>query len=567
MRSLKTGRYLATKYILAILSFLFVKEIGATVITVTSTGDTIAVDGFVTLREALTASNTDAMSGDAVAGSGVDTIEFNIPGVVGSIYTIQPSSALPAITDSVIINGYTQPGATENTLVSGNNAFIAIEIDGTNAGASAGLQIDAGNSTIQGLVINRFANEGILITSLGSNLIRGNFIGTDSTGMLDNGNLSDGIAIQSSNNVIGGSTPGDKNLVSGNDGNGINISGNVTGNRILGNIIGVAANGVASLPNSSSGIYISDANTTTIGGLLANNANLIAFNGQTGILIDSSAGTGNLILGNSIHSNSLLGIDLDNDGVSLNDSLDSDTGPNNLQNFAVLSSATTNEHGLIVKGTLSSTPSSAYRVEFFANTVADASGYGEGQNYIGFIDVTTDALGEASFVFQSSTNQMVGTLISSTVTDPNNNTSEFSASISVSYLASIEDDDDYGDDDAIFSDDDYGIFPFPFAPPFAPVPPVPAATGAQLTEEESVAVVKEPNASLKQTKADKSDVSSLENAPAIENSHIDIRPKPRRQQRNTEGSGCSTVNGTDSTLSLFFVLAFAWLGIRKRRKA
>lgn len=544
-------------------------RINAATITVTGTGDTIAVDGFVTLREAITASNTDAISGDAPAGSGTDTIEFNIAGLPGTVHTIQPTSALPVITDPVIIDGYSQLGATLNTLASGSNAFLAIELDGTNAGATPGLSISAGNSTVQGLVINRFANEGILITAAGANTIRGNFIGTDQTGLLDRGNLSNGLSVHSSNNVVGGSTSSDRNVISGNDGHGIAIlDPGITANRILGNDIGTTKNGVTALSNSGSGVYISEGNNNVIGGLLPENGNVIAFNGDNGILIDAAAGIGNLVLGNSIHDNSLLGIDLSDDGVTLNDALDADVGPNNLQNYAVLLSATTNEFGTVVQGSLASTPNTAHRIEFFANTAADASGYGEGQTYIGFIDVTTDASGNATFVFQSSTSQTVGTLISSTTTDPNNSTSEFSANVAVVYRASEENDDD-GDDDNIFSDDDgFGPFPLPFG---GPVPPLPPAAAPPITPvlDGTVAPDVTPVVEAKKevSAVSASEVSSMENAPALRNEEINIRPKPRKNPNTEESSGCSTLSGVDTSLFALCALVMAWVRFRLRRKA
>src|SRR5262245_23013829 len=94
---------------------LEVRAVPAT-ITVTGTGDTIAVDGFVTLREAITAANTNAPSGDAAAGDlGLDAINFNIAGAPGMVQTIQLLSALPTISEAVNINGYSQPGASPNT--------------------------------------------------------------------------------------------------------------------------------------------------------------------------------------------------------------------------------------------------------------------------------------------------------------------------------------------------------------------------------------------------------------------------------------------------------------------
>ena len=133
------------------------------------------------LREAITAAN---------AIIGTDRIEFNIPGA--GPHTIQPSPALPTITSPAIIDGYTQPGASLNTnaLELGSNAVLKIELDGTNAGASAnGLNITAGFSTVRGLIINRFtppeywAGARNQLTTFGSNAIEGNFIGTDVTGV------------------------------------------------------------------------------------------------------------------------------------------------------------------------------------------------------------------------------------------------------------------------------------------------------------------------------------------------------------------------------------------------
>ena len=97
-------------------------------------------------------------------------------------------SALPTITDPVIIDGYTQPGASPNTLTDGNDAVILIELDGSIAGDEvSGLVLAGGGSTIRGLAINRFGGSGIELRS-GDNVIEGNFLGTDVTGTQDLGN-------------------------------------------------------------------------------------------------------------------------------------------------------------------------------------------------------------------------------------------------------------------------------------------------------------------------------------------------------------------------------------------
>ena len=110
------------------------------------------------------------------------------------------------------IDGYTQDGASANTnpLASGSNAVLKIELDGTNAGASAdGLHITAGGSTIKGLVINRFGANGIEMSTNGGNTIEGNFIGTDVTGLARPGQrrYAASSSTRRGGNAIGGRRP------------------------------------------------------------------------------------------------------------------------------------------------------------------------------------------------------------------------------------------------------------------------------------------------------------------------------------------------------------------------
>src|SRR5262249_55133119 len=145
-----------------------------------------------------------------------------------------------------------------------------------------------------------------------------------------------------------------------------------------------------------------------IGGTGTGEGNVVAFNGGSGVKIDS--GTGNAVLTNSIFSNGGLGINLvggttDAFGVTPHDppaanpppcpagQPDCDTGANNLQNFPALTSAVTTAGVTTITGTLNSTPSSSFRIEFFSNTTADSSLHGEGQTFLGTTPqpVTTDA--------------------------------------------------------------------------------------------------------------------------------------------------------------------------------
>src|SRR5262249_52549596 len=185
----------------------------------------------------------------------------------------------PGISKPLFIDGYSQLGASPNTLADGDNAFLAIVLDGSQAGFQAGLNISGGNSTIQGLVINNFSNEGIMISGKGGNVIRGNFLGTDATGKQDKGNGLAGIDVFTSNNTIGGTNPADRNLISGNNVSGISVVGpNVSGNVIQGNFIGTDDTGANPLGNSGAGIRIMNAAGTTIGGTAPGAGNTIAFN-------------------------------------------------------------------------------------------------------------------------------------------------------------------------------------------------------------------------------------------------------------------------------------------------
>ena len=407
----------------------------AGVFVVTNTND--AGDG--SLRKAIT---------DANGMAGADTINFNIPG--GGVHTISLASALPTISDPVTIDGYTQPGASPNTLAESDDANLLIELEGSSAGGASGLRISAGSSTVRGLVINRFVfptgpvdetlGNGILLEGVGGNHIEGNFVGTDPGGTLARPNTNVGILVSSPNNVVGGTTPEARNLISGNapfDGvyvspaNGI---GDSSGNVIQGNFIGTKADGVSPLGNARIGVTVTHgAHDNLVGGTAAGAGNRIAFNAGSGVEVDVAESVGNAILSNSIYSNGALGIELEGNGVSLNDLGDSDTGANNLQNYPVITDLTIGSGNVTITGTFNSKASKTYRLEFFANDKVDPSGYGEGQTFLGFEDATTDGSGDASF---SVNFPLTGTstAFTATATDPDGNSSEFSAAFTTKLL-------------------------------------------------------------------------------------------------------------------------------------
>ncbi len=269
---------------------LSVRRASAITFTVTTTADNgnNASPTPGSLRKAILDSN---------GGFFADTITFAIPGA--GVHTITPPVPLPAITDPVSINGWSQGGA-------GYTGPPLIEISGVNAGANAaGLTITAGNTTVQGLVINRFGFDGIRLES-GGNIVQGNYVGTNSAGTVASGNHN-GVAMLGSNNIVGGltSTPGTVlgNVISGNNGAGVEISQD--GNSVLGNIIGLNAAGSAALGNANSGVLIFDGNGSTIGGSTTTARNVISGNGGQGIdTFGSNLGAdSNVIKGNYIGVN------------------------------------------------------------------------------------------------------------------------------------------------------------------------------------------------------------------------------------------------------------------------
>ncbi|MEM7165399.1 MAG: DUF4347 domain-containing protein, partial [Planctomycetota bacterium] len=218
---------------------------------------------------------------------GVQSSEFAIPtndpgynGTGNGEYTIDVASALPTITDAVILDAQTQDGYGSVPLV---------ELDGTVAGGTAnGIYITAGSSTIRGFVIQDFDQNGILIETAGGNTIEGNYIGTNVTGASDSGNSVHGIAIATSGNTIGGTSAATtRNVISGNDANGIQFTNSsATSNNVYGNYIGTNAAGTSDVGNTQDGIYFAaGANNNNVGGTLATQRNVISGNLNDGIEI------------------------------------------------------------------------------------------------------------------------------------------------------------------------------------------------------------------------------------------------------------------------------------------
>ena len=370
-------------------------------------------DGRISLREAILATNNTANVG------GADRIFFNISGSGPHTITVA-SGGLPAITGAVEIDAASEPDYVSTPV---------IELSGASAGSASGLVLDAGSSgsTIRGLAINRFSLSAIRILNSSNNTVAGNFLGTSAAGTAALGNQV-GVYLTggSSNNVIGGSTAADRNIISANTVDGVQIFGaGTSGNLIRGNVIGLDITGTVDLGNTNQGVAIFNGATNNwVGGTGAGEGNIISGNGGDGVIVNNNTSTGNRILGNSIYANDGLGIDHANDGVTANNGA-TGSAPNQGMDSPVLTRAIVSGGTFIVEGYVGNTASSATfanaRVEFFRAAV-DPSGSGEGRTYLGAL--TTNASSQFSGSF-AVVGLSAGDVITATATDPSGNTSEF----------------------------------------------------------------------------------------------------------------------------------------------
>ncbi len=313
-------------------------------------------DGAISLREAIIAANNTA---------GTDTITFDLAGA--GVQTINVAAALPQVTGRVIIDGWSEPDFAGTPVV---------ELNGAVAGAAAdGLHFAAGSSgsAVRGLVINRFAsdglfidgvdnltvqgnwigldasgstaagngergifainggghqiagnvisgnaNHGILFGNVGNSVVAGNLIGTDASGLANvngagfNPAGSGILLVGSSGNLIGGTTAAARNVISGNNHFGVELGGGAQNNLVQGNYIGTDISGANALGNSSSGVAFYGAGAgNVLGGGQAGAGNVISGNTGAGVLV-ANASTGAVIQGNTI------GVGVDGDSVLAN---------------------------------------------------------------------------------------------------------------------------------------------------------------------------------------------------------------------------------------------------------
>lgn len=404
--------------------------------------------------------------GNASDGLGSDSGELLIGGTAPGAGNLIAGSHV-----NIDLNDQFGYGIVEDNLIQGN--LLGTDVTGTKriAGSDAGvgIQVQPTANTIGGTtpaarnVISGNAYGVVLAYAVNDTLVQGNYIGVDVTGQkaLANGeglfngafNLEHDVA--AIHNTIGGTVPGAGNVIAGNTGHGIEIVGTIStgsaglgGSSVYGNLIGTGADGTTPLGNGGSGVKIGTrATNNAIGGSQHGMNNVIAFNGEHGVLIDPGApkwggeGRGNAVGGNTILANAGagvrlqsgiydpirrngiaanggLGIDLGAEGPNPNTACNGDTsGPNESQNAPVLTAGgggtfvtatatdpngNTSEHSNCVAatvtgstanlvGTFEAKANTTYTIEWFKNDACDPSGFGEGRTLLCTTTVTTGA--------------------------------------------------------------------------------------------------------------------------------------------------------------------------------
>ena len=226
------------------------------------------------LREAMLLANA----------GGCGTITFAIPG--SGVKTIRPLSALPQVTRPIAIDGTTQPGFNGTPLIRLDGSALLLTVPG--------LVLSSGGSIVSGIEMTGW-EVGIQLRQPGGDVIAGDFVGTDGKTAQPNGYAGVEITAGSSHNMIGGNSPGDRNVISGNGNFGVLITGSgAAGNLVEGDYVGTDAAGTARIPNVV-GVGIdrgAAANTVTTRNVISGN--------QYGVVIAYGGTTRNVVTGDYI---------------------------------------------------------------------------------------------------------------------------------------------------------------------------------------------------------------------------------------------------------------------------
>ena len=337
-------------------------------------------------------------------------------------------------------------GAGKNTIV---HNYIGTNAAGTAtltnlASLDNGIDLETANNTIGGIAANGPLGQGNLISGVSNplliaggankNLVQGNYIGTDVTGLLPLGNFTAGIDINAVNtNTIGGTAAGAANVIGANKLYGVEIQGpSAQFNQIRGNLIGVGVDKTTPLGNTLDGVFINGSSNNVVGGTIIQGTapafgNVIDFNGSSvagsaGVYLNG--GVGNGILSNSIYLNGGPGIVL--------------SGANGGVQPPRLISAQSGAAETRISGTYAGNPKTAYRIQFFASQNANPSGSGDGQTFLGDLDILTDSVGNYTFNQVLMKGAPVGSFISATATQnviTLNNSSAFANDVEATQAA------------------------------------------------------------------------------------------------------------------------------------
>ncbi len=257
--------------------------------TVSSTSDS----GTGSLRTAILGANAH--------GSGL--ITFDLGSGCGP-HTITLDSPLPSVTVPLIINGFSQTGATANDLDVGDDASLCVILESGNASVTRGLVVpaSAGDGVslfVEGLAFSNFSDTAIDLRSGSGHLIVGNRFGGNASG---HALLPNGIGVQldaaAHDSTVGGDDDGHRNILGSSTGSGIALFQGTHDNQIIGNLVGVGWSGDASghftnLGNGTRGLYLAGHDNEISG-------NWIGDNVQSGIAVANSGATGNTIENNRI---------------------------------------------------------------------------------------------------------------------------------------------------------------------------------------------------------------------------------------------------------------------------
>jgi uncharacterized repeat protein (TIGR01451 family) len=336
---------------------------------------------------------------------------------------------------------------------SADGTFILGNLIGTNpsglgpiANGGAGIVVAGGSNTQIGLpgtgygnVVSGNLGAGIVVSGTAAGTaMENNLVGIGVDGETPLGNGGDGILVDgASGTAIGGSDLNDSNIIGSNLQNGIETLAGSGAVLVTDNAIGTDVTGTLRLGNRQNGVQLASS-SNTIGGSAGGASNTIDYNGSglvgAGVQLVGSVNQ-NEILSNSMFGNAGLGINL-GDGPTPNHAVGT-PGPNNYQNYPVLTLTQSDGTTTTISGSLYSTPNTNFLLQFFSTPTADYTGYGQGKVQIGSDDVLTDSNGNVTFTVPIDAGSIPGQYVSATATDPSGNTSEFAQDVRVQGIANL----------------------------------------------------------------------------------------------------------------------------------